>query len=307
MKKHLEHEIRLNDKPDHVWMDGPPWCLEEIDAKDQAISEDLIPWKYGVHFTCRNLRIQHSFDFGELTIDEDDDEEKEKPKFETYEQITAELFPGVYVDEHLAAFTHFYMLGTGRPITKFKLYISEMEDEENERCRISGGIDNSGSDWIEIFVGISIPKYRKLIDLISNRRIDKASVSLARVSGFYSRGGIESQTSHIKVLCDRDEQKIIMPEGCKIKPPTLRTVGKIDLDLSTINKLEDYELNEDEQVVDKDQERKDHNIELLELITRNQVTIGENQGQDNRELQKLKIPMWCIVALLGFLSVVAIL
>jgi hypothetical protein len=312
MDAHLDNKIRLNNKTEHESLYS--WCLQEINSEGEQLGRDLIPWAWGFHFTASELRLTQGFEFGELSIFEDDDKEsKEESEFQDTEVIIATLHPGICTDgKWLEDDPSFSMFGTNRTINDFTLRINAVEEEgEKEYCNVWGCVsytaeidfhDETTPDTIEIYLGLSKDRFNKIAELISSKTVDVVRVGISRVSGFYSDWSPSISTNSVKVLARGSDQEIEIPEGCEIEPPKLGEVGKFDLTLTTRSKLnpkqnfntlnisklfeDDYEIYEEEA----EEEPEDINKLLLTKIARNQA-----------ELIKLKTPAWIIAILLGML------
>lgn len=312
MDCHLDNKIRLNNKTEHESLYS--WCLQEINGEGEQVGRDLIPWKWSFHFTASELRLSQGFEFGELSIFEDDEAEKEEePKFQDSKMITATLHPGICTDgKWLEDDSRFSMLGTDRAITDFSLRINAVDEGEKEYCSVWGCVsytseidfrDETTPDTIEIYLGLSKERFDRLAGLISNKTVDVMRIGVSRVSGFYSDWSPSISTNSVKVLAHGSDQEIDIPEGCEIKPPNLGNVGKFDLTLITRSKLnpkqnlkalnisklfeDDHEIYEEENEIE---EPEDVNQLLLAQIARNQA-----------ELIKLKTPVWIVAILLGML------
>jgi hypothetical protein len=302
MEYHLEKQIRLNDKPklDSLY----PWCLEEIDCIDEKTGTDWIPWIWRLYFSVSELRLNQGFSL--------DHEQDKIQGFEESKVITGNLHPGICNEgKYLQDNPWFSMLGTDREITNFGIRIHAICNNENDYCNIEGFISYTDEidyhketepDYIVINLGLSEIKFNQLADLISNKMIDVATINMSRVSGFYSEWRPSNETYSIKVLApDSNEQKIIIPEGCKVNPPRLSEVGEFGLYLITrckINPKQNFEtlniskLFEEEEVFSEEEiqidEHEDINKQLLTTIVQNQL-----------EILKLRTPLWIIAVLLG--------
>lgn len=310
MDYHLDNKIRLNDKTEHESLYS--WCLQEINSEGEQIGSDLIPWEWSFHFTASELRLSQGFEFGELSFfDDEEKEQEEEPKFQDAEVITAIIHPGICTDgKWLDDDPRFSMLGTNRAITDFSIRISPVDEGEKEYCKVWGCVsytseidfrDETTPDTVEIYLGLTKERFYKLAELISNKSIDVARIGISRVSGFYSDWSPSISTNSVKVLARGSEQEIDIPEGCKIDPPKLGSVGKFDLTLITRSKLDpkqnfntlnisklfedDYEMYEEEEEIEQPEDIKKL---LLAQIANNQA-----------ELLKLKTPIWFIAILLG--------
>ena len=301
MDHHLEKQIRLNDKTKYQSLYS--WCLEEIDDTGEA-GRDWIPWIWRLYFTVSELRLDHG-----LRLDHEQDKTQD---FKESKIIAGNLHPGICNDgKYLEDKPWFSMLGTDREITNFGIRIHSISSDESEHCNFDGFVSYTAeidyhkrteTDYIEINLGLSEVKFNQLADLISNKMIDVARINVRKVSGLYSEWSPGITTHSVKVLApDIDEQKIIMPEGCKIDPPRLGKVSEFELNLITrckINPKQNFEtlniskLFEEEEVFSEEEIQidghEDINKQLLTTIVQNQL-----------EILKLRTPLWIIAVLLG--------
>ena len=304
MDHHLEKQIRLNNKTKYQSLYS--WCLEEIDDTGEKTDRDWIPWKWRFYFTVSELRLDQS-----LRLDDEQDKAK---GFEESQIIAGNLHPGICTDgKYLEDDPRFSMLGTDREITDFGIRIHAISGDESEYCKIFGFVsytseidfyEQTEPDFIQITVGLSEDKFNQLANLISNKMIDVARINVSKVSGFYSEWSPDITTRSVKVLTSqKKDQKVIMPEGCKIDPPSLGKVGEFELTLITrcklfpkqnfetlnISKLfeEEDDFSEEEIQID---EHEDINKLLLTAIVQNQL-----------EILKLRVPIWIIAILLVIL------
>ena len=298
MECHLEKQIRLNEKSklDSLY----PWCLEEIDGTGEKIGRDCIPWIWRLPFTVSELRLDHG-----LRLDHEQDKTQD---FKESKIIAGNLHPGICNDgKYLEDKPWFSMLGTDREITDFYIRMHAISGDESEYCKIYGFVSYKDDEYeqpdtIQITVGLSEVKFNRLADLISNKMIDVARINVSKVSGFYSGWSPDIKTSYVKVLTPhKTDQKIIMPEGCKINLPRLGKVGEFELNLITrckffpkqnLETLNISKLFEEEEVFSEEEiqidEHEDINKQLLTTIVQNQL-----------EILKLRTPLWIIAVLLG--------
>ena len=310
MECHLEKPIRFKrrTKDERRYSDfHGAWCLEEIDNLGKKAKKEWIPWKWRLYFSVSELRLNQGFSL--------DHEQDKIQSFEESKVITGNLHPGICNDgKYLQDNPWFSMLGTDREITNFGIRIHVICSDENDYCNIEGFISYTAeidyhketeSDYIVINLGLSEFKFNQLADLISNKMIDVATINMSRVSGFYSEWRPSNETYSIKVLApDSNEQKIIIPEGCKVNPPRLGEVGELGLYLITrckINPKQNFEalniskLFEEEDIFSEEEiqidEHEDINKQFFTTIVQNQL-----------EILKLRAPLWIIAVLLAILA-----
>jgi len=312
MEYHLDRKIRLENSTENTSL--YPWCIQELDDEGNQIGTDLIPWEWSFYFTASELRLNQGLEYGELSLFKEQGSEENK-EFKDTEIITATLHPGICVDgKWLEDDPDFSMFGTDRIISEFTLRI--YKDDENEHCQITGGVsytsevdfrDETNADFIEIYLAVSEERFNRLSELISNKKVDIARVSLSNISGFYSEWSPSISTRRVKVLSrgsEHDPEKI---EGCDIEPPRLGDVGKFDLNLTTRCKLnpkqdlstlniskvfvDDIDLyeNEIEEVPEKPEDVT--NLLLAKIV------------QNQSEIARLGRPLWLLVFLSGLLLI----
>ena len=254
MEYHLEREIRLSEESEYVNLYS--WSLQEFDKDGNKIGIDQIPWKWSIYFTASELRYIRSIHI-EQSYNSEEAEKENKPVKDS-ETIIATLHPGICVGgQRLQNDVAFSMLGTGRIIRNFMLRIQKLEDGNNhEGCSLWGCVsytteldfrDETTDDAVEIYLGLSQKRFNSLAEIIKYQRADVVQLRLQRASGFYSEWSPSISTDSVKVLTAYDEQIIVCPEKCDIKPPRLGEVGEFEL---TIVQRCDYNLFKEKDEID---------------------------------------------------------
>lgn len=315
MDYHLERKIRLSEESEYKSLYS--WSLQELNEEGGTIGSDQVPWEWSLYFTASELRHHHTIEIDRSN--ESDDEEDNGPVEES-EIITAILHPGICRDgKWLEDDTSYSMFGTDRRVKQFGLRIHKLEEgAENDRCRLWGCVsytvemdfrDETTDDTVEIYLWLSPKRFNKIVEIIKAKRADIVQVRLGRVSGFYSDWSPSISTNNIKILADSEDQNIILPENCEIRPPNLGDVGEFNISIiqrNEINLKQDlraidvYKLFEEpydyEEDVYEEQERPEPQPDANSLIL---VQLARNETV----LVKLRTPLWLIFIVLLLLFI----
>lgn len=314
MDTHLENTIRLNKESKYE--NFYEWSLQEYDENGGKIGDAQIPWKWGLHFTASELRYQQS-----ITIngsDVSDDKENNEQPYEA-ESILATLHSGICLDgKELKNDTLYTMFGANREIKKFVLHIEKLEDSDaQDRCHIWGSVsytseidfrNETTDDEIHIYLSLAPKRFYKLVDLIKAKRADMLQVYLRDVSGFYSEWSPSISAYNIQVLTDsKEEQKIILPEGCEIDPPRLGQVGEFSISVvqrNIINPKQDFSAIDIDKLFEESTDYEEDFIEPEEAIETQPDVSSQLLAQlerNEKALAKLQTPLWLIFIILFLL------
>lgn len=316
MDYHLNRTIRLSEESEYKNL--YPWSLQEFNDKDEKVGMDQIPWDWSLQFISSELR--HSSSIKIERLEESENDIKNFSSVEESESIFAILHPGICIDgQWLERDTSYSMFGTDRKINDFALNIYKIdEDDDNkESCNLWGCVsytaevdfrDETMDDCVQININLLPERFNLLAKLVQSQRIDIVAVSLRRASGFYSEWSPSVSTESIKILTGfDDDQKVLIPEDCKISPPRLGQVDEFELNIVrrnklnpkqdlrsiNINKLFDAEEADNDFVEEFARTEPDANTLLLNHLARNEAVT-----------KKLRTPLWCIfiILLLLFLT-----
>ena len=319
MDHHLDREIRLINESEYKNLYS--WSLQEFDSDGKELGVAQVPWYWNLTFTASELsyhqtiETEDTFDFDEDDFRNGDEKahKREDSKVNFSEMITGTLHSGRCDDgEYLQDDASYSMFGTERNLNKFTLRIFKIEEDDDiaERCRLTGGVsfdyevdfrDETQDDYLEVYLWLLPERYNAILEAIKTKSPDVVRLRLGRVSGFYSEWSPEISTSRVKILVRGDDQKLIMPDGCDVKPPRLGDVGEFSLSLTQRHKfnpkidLRSLDMDklfeekwEDDSLGDEDTEEKvDSKAILFAQLARNEQAIS-----------KLKTPLWLIFILL---------
>jgi hypothetical protein len=130
------------------------------------------------------------------------------------------------------------MFGSSRKIEDINLRIVRVDDVVNERCSVWGTVAYEGEfdfrnerteDCLEISLYLENEKFENLFNLISRKEVDRLSLSLSNVKGFYSEWSTSISPAFIKVLENFEEQGLFVDDDWKAKIPTLGNVDKFSI------------------------------------------------------------------------------
>lgn len=308
----LDRRVKLN--PESEYKSLYTWSLQEFGKDEKPIGTAQIPWNWGLYFFASELDYQFSIK-GETSFRLPKGDELEAPVVTENETIYGKLRP----QSVRRRAGHYSMFGTGRPVEHFGLHIIRAKEGEAEQCSLWGSVSYT-SEWdfenviepdvVQIYFRITSEKYDKIIGLIGSRRTDLLSVRLSDVHGFYSEWSPAIRTDSVKILANIEDQKVEIPEGCTIKPPTLGYVGEWDISFVQKSRLDDsVALDEDgaseaEAGLDEDEASETYTGDIKPKAVRQGT--GEVTGPSlaNEQLEKLlrrlMIPLWAIFAALVY-------
>lgn len=243
---HLDYGIKVCTETEYKTL--YKWCIREFDKDGNQVGLDQVPWGWTQRFGVTNLRYVYSVEHEDRHIpglhpDEDADEAlKKKISTKSEELIFADLSP---VDSSSGSFfpTSYSMFGTNRRIENFSLRLVPYDEEF---CSVYGGVsytseidfrDETQDDLLQIAIGISPDRFERLRDLIETKSVTQVFISLNRVAGFYSEWSPSISTNSIKVLASAADQKLVIPDGCKIRPLETGRVGEFKIEFTKSEKL----------------------------------------------------------------------
>lgn len=139
--------------------------------------------------------------------------------------------------------TSYSMFATDRRIDSLELQIRPLDDEEFEEvCRAWGSPaytfeldfrDETTPDAVLFEVHVKPSRFQTYLDFINGPNPKSALFSVGLVSGFYAEWSHGISTDKVKVLANKEDQKLVVPEGCDIDPAVLGDVGHFSLHLQS--------------------------------------------------------------------------
>jgi hypothetical protein len=227
---HLEQGLRLTKPTQKSLYD---WAIIEIDAQDQQVGHDQIPWNWSLYFTATScvlgdgIEIRLPFQSSEATPD---------PSIAQSQAIRVQLRPGSEGDDRdYFRRTTFSMFGTHRAINSFEMYIHPIADPaDKESCTAWGTVsytheNRTTEDCIVFYLFVKPETYARYATNLSRGLVNEMVLRVGSVAGFYSEWSPSISTRNVKVLTTGDEQKITMPPGVEFEPPRLGYVGEAQL------------------------------------------------------------------------------
>lgn len=312
MDFHIDRRITLSQ--DSQYKNLYDWCLVEVDAADEQVGRDQIPWPWSVTFTASNLILTEA-----LTIVSDEEADDEQPdttgcKKRSIRATLRSWDPAPYGQ------MSFSMFGTDRTISKFELFIYELQETgEKEKCITWGSVsytaeidfrDETTEDVVIFNVFVHPDRFAEYAEKVVTSTVDEVIFRARGVAGFYSDWSPSISTDDIKVLTDSEEHKISVPEECGIVPPRLGRVAEAELHFHRIVRFEPDEPKAfvEEESVSEELDERGPPKKFDELANADQSmrsapsTIIDERALKN--LSSLRLAGWSIVALLLLILIV---
>ena len=88
MEYHLERGLRLHTKPEYRSLYG--WAINEVDAQDQQIGHDQIPWPWSLYFTATSCVLRDGI---EIRLQYKNHEATPEPEIAQRQLIRVQLRP----------------------------------------------------------------------------------------------------------------------------------------------------------------------------------------------------------------------
>jgi hypothetical protein len=211
------------------------WCLKESKESGDQVGRDLIPFRWNVFLHSTSFGIQRFISSQDTFRFED--ENLEALKFDKKDVIVAKLASGHYEGDDWRAPT-ISMIGSSRAVQEITLKISRIDDVEQETCHVWGSLayeseidfrNERVEDTIQISLYLENEKFDSLFDLIRSAEIDRLSLRLSDVQGFYSDWSPAISTDFIKVLANLKDHGLEVDDEWKERIPTLGRVGEVSI------------------------------------------------------------------------------
>ena len=117
MEYHLERGLRLHTKPEYKSLYG--WAINEVDAQDQQIGHDQIPWPWSLYFTATSCVLRDGI---EIRLQYKNHEATPEPEIAQRQLIRVQLRPNDHEDYFRR--TTYSMFGTDR--AGFDVYLLDL-------------------------------------------------------------------------------------------------------------------------------------------------------------------------------------
>jgi hypothetical protein len=230
----LNLKVFLETEPKHKIL--YKWCLKEAKENGEQVGRDLIPFNWNVVFHSTSFGIQRSIS-SDRSFRFDETEEITPLKFSQNDTIFAKLDTGYYDDDSWRA-PSIAMIGSNRSVKEVNLVIGRVDDVERETCAIWGTVayeveidfrNERTEDSIQVYFNLENEKFDSLFDLVRKNEIDRLSLRLSDVEGFYSDWSPGISADSIKVLANITDQGLEVDEEWAKRIPTLGKVGEASL------------------------------------------------------------------------------
>ncbi|WP_457578846.1 hypothetical protein [Ensifer adhaerens] len=313
MDFHIDRRVILSEVSEYKNL--YEWSLREIDGDGKQVGRDLIPWDWSVSFTARDLVLADTLTLSSATPvnSRDDGDPNTKREAKKRQSIRATLRP---LDLEPYSQTGFSMFGTARALSKFELFIYELQEVDGEeRCVAWGSVsytseidfrEDTTDDVLVFNLFVRPDRFARYAERIASTTVDEVVFRVQGVAGFYSDWSPSITADSIKVLTNSEEHKIQIPADSTVKPPRLGEVAEAELHFHRIIRLERTETKEtdddEEPVVEPPLEEPDTSWEREEPIPASSpVHEGPLKVMDERVvklLSSLRFAAWGIAFLL---------
>lgn len=313
MDFHIDRRVILSEESEHKNLYD--WSLKEVDGEGKQVGRDLIPWAWSVSFTARDLVLAETLTLSSEMVpsSRDDGDPHTKREATKRQSIRATLRP---LDLEPYCQTGFSMFGTVRALSKFELFIYELQERDGEeRCVAWGSVsytseidfrEDTTDDVLVFNLFVRPDRFARYAERITDTTVDEVVFRVQGVAGFYSDWSPSITADSIKVLTNSEEHKIQIPADCTVKPPRLGEVAEAELHFHRIIRLERTETKEsdedEEPVIEPLIEETDTSSEREEPIPANPtVDHGPFKVMDEpvvKLLSSLRFAAWVIAFLL---------
>lgn len=231
----LDLKVSLETETEHQSL--YKWCLKEKKENGDQVGRDLIPFRWSTAFHSTSFGVQRSIASERSFRLDEEGEEIEPLKFSKEDVIFAKLACGYYDDDGWRA-PSIAMVGSNRKILDISLRIQRIDNVQNENCRVWGSLafeseidfrSERMEDSLQITYYLEHEKFNSLFDLVSKNQVDRLTVRLSDVEGFYSDWSPSISTDFIKVLARVEDHGLQVDEEWKKRIPTLGKVGEASL------------------------------------------------------------------------------
>lgn len=297
MDYNLDNKVKLAKESEYPSLYA--WSLQEFENNGKKIGADHVPWAWSIYFDASNLKSHFTNEINQ-DFSESDKQDVAVGSTNSSEIITASLRPQ---SKGLIAYS---MFGTQRKVNNFALSIHKLADGKTEQSMVWGSVsynhewdfqDLTEEDSIGFELQLSPEKFNKILNLINLSNANKLVVRLSRVHGFYSPWSPSIRTHQIKILANINDQKVEIPEDCKVNPPVLGFIGEFYISISQNHQLVSM-VSEDGKETEYQNSNEAEDDETKDVSTNENILLRLQRLE--QQFIKLLVPLWIIVAILAY-------
>ncbi|MER8931018.1 hypothetical protein NKI34_34455 [Mesorhizobium sp. M0700] len=221
MENHVDRRVILC--PEAEYKNLYEWSVQEVGANGNKIDRDQIPWEWTLYFKATELTLHDTLTVGSLMSGAPHDEIN---TVIAKQSISAKLHPF-----GAARPPSYSMFGTDRTITDISLsIIPSAVNDEQEQCVAWGVVsytseidfrEETTPDCIGFYLFVRPDRFARYAEMVASSALEEVLFFVGRVPGFYSDWSPSTSTNRIKILADKNAQKIEIPPDCEIDPPRL--------------------------------------------------------------------------------------
>ena len=202
-------------------------CLRQTQEDGTQIGGDLIPWHWSLQFEA--AEVFHHFDYSRDwrgLDDRDEDQKDDAANEDTIETIQAKLIPV----ERLSFPPRYYMFGYRDAVEMISLKVIRSSNDTYcttfSFAKYRSEIDFHQEDvphHLGFNLRLSEDKFDKILQLMRLNTLDRLSLSVGKVDGFYSNWSPEITSNSIHILVRSCLEDLNLKEHADHLP----TIGKV--------------------------------------------------------------------------------
>lgn len=236
MDFHLDGHVVLD--PDSEFKSLYPWSLKDVFEGGQKVGKPYCVWPHSLYFYATDFSVNRIFAVERYVSG--DEASPEETTNDDSRSILAKLLPSTdcgFSD------TTYSMFSTDRIINAFELRIRPLDSEDaEERCRVSGSPSHTRDiefrnvtfpDTLDFQLYVTPSRFQTFLDFANAPNEKFATFGVGSVPGFYAEWSPSFSTDKVKVLDNKEDQRLLVPQECDFDPPVLGWVGRFSLHLQS--------------------------------------------------------------------------
>lgn len=307
MEQLLKYALKLDTNPEYKSLYS--WSIQEHDQSGRKIGRDFIPWPWSLYFRLEDITYAIAVNSIGSKYAPESELAHRNNTIKLAETYIGDAIPTEYEGQD----TTYSLMGSDTKIKKFGFRIIKIADAGiEEQCRF-WAFSGYTTDWdfqkqtvpdsagLEIY--LTAEKFDQLRARLHVAEPSEIIVRLSEVDGFYSDWSPSIRTDMIKILV---EQKVEMPEGCEITPPSTGHVGEVDVffkrNQTFASSKGEEDLDEADEDTPSEQQRLQRRADRLAQVLPIEGMLAAQANRIENAVNRAVRPLWILV-LLGLLLV----